>query len=377
MLGGPDIIKSFGSHFLLWYAKTNSYSLIDSDFQRILNVYLTSDSQSDFIKTLHMATGLPKTFLTSQYKRVEDYLTTCQTISDSNTELPYISEASLLPNSNRYQVGSKVLEIQYNDLRIQQLFHPLIAHLKLKDSLSYQDQQLCIRLIDKNLIMSSNEKLIIQSKTSDYHIIQGKLIMQVINLLHGTTDEDWIALLHASAVSINNKGILFSGSSGSGKSTLVSLLASHGFELIADDTVPLKAQDSKLYHNPGAVSVKASALSLVSKYWPNANNYTKGIESKSKGAITYIPMHKALVKSGTICNYLIKVKYQPEIETRLTEVGLEDVIHELITESWISPPAEHAQLFFDWLQNLRFYSLNYSNFKEVIPILKNLIESDV
>ncbi|WP_115461201.1 hypothetical protein [Winogradskyella aurantiaca] len=376
MIHGPDIVNSFGSHFLLWFAKTNTYSIIDTDFQEILNVYLTSKSQSSFIKSLQVETGFSTTFLKSQYQRIEDYLTTCHTLTDSDTKSPDLIEIEPLANSKYYQIGSKVLEIQYNDQRIQQLFHPLIAHLHINNDLSQPDEHVRIKLAEKKLIMSLNDTLTIQCQTSDYHKIQGKLIMQVINLLHETTDQDWVGLLHASAVSKHKLGILFTGSSGSGKSTLVSLLVSHGFELIADDTVPLRADDSRLYHNPGAVSVKASALSLVSKYWPNESSYTKGLRSKSKGAITYIPMHKDFVKSGADCKYLIKVNYQPNIETEFTEVGLEEVIQEVIRESWISPNAEHAHVFFNWLDKLRFFNLNYSNFKEVIPILEQLTESD-
>ncbi|MBI1202391.1 MAG: hypothetical protein GC182_07760 [Rhodopseudomonas sp.] len=56
-------------------------------------------------------------------------------------------------------------------------------------------------------------------------------------------------VLHASAVRVNGKAVLFCGRSGSGKSTMAAALAKHGFPVVADDV--------------GAISITAGATPTV------------------------------------------------------------------------------------------------------------------
>ena len=52
--------------------------------------------------------------------------------------------------------------------------------------------------------------------------------------------------LHATAVSVANKGLLILGASGSGKSKLALVMLTHGAKLISDDQVLLKTDTDKI-----------------------------------------------------------------------------------------------------------------------------------
>jgi hypothetical protein len=54
--------------------------------------------------------------------------------------------------------------------------------------------------------------------------------------------------LHASAVCVNGKAVLFCGPSGAGKSTLAAALGQHGYPLIADDLCALELARSPMVH---------------------------------------------------------------------------------------------------------------------------------
>jgi hypothetical protein len=60
-------------------------------------------------------------------------------------------------------------------------------------------------------------------------------------------------VLHASAVRVNGKAVLFCGSSGAGKSTLAAALAKHGYPLVTDDvcTLTTDATGAPLVHPDG------------------------------------------------------------------------------------------------------------------------------
>jgi hypothetical protein len=69
-------------------------------------------------------------------------------------------------------------------------------------------------------------------------------------------------VLHASAVRVNGKAVLFCGSSGAGKSTLAAALAQRGYPLVTDDFCTLTAE------GPGAPLVHPDGRQL--KLWAQA-----------------------------------------------------------------------------------------------------------
>jgi hypothetical protein len=69
-------------------------------------------------------------------------------------------------------------------------------------------------------------------------------------------------VLHASAVRVNGKAVLFCGSSGTGKSTLAAALAQRGYPLVTDDVCTLSAD------GPGAPLVHPDGRQL--KLWAHA-----------------------------------------------------------------------------------------------------------
>ncbi len=69
-------------------------------------------------------------------------------------------------------------------------------------------------------------------------------------------------VLHASAVRVNGKAVLFCGASGAGKSTLAAALAQRGFPLVTDDFCAVTASDA------GAVMVQSDGRNL--KLWGQA-----------------------------------------------------------------------------------------------------------
>lgn len=71
----------------------------------------------------------------------------------------------------------------------------------------------------------------------------------------------WV--LHASAVSIENKAIAFLGSKGYGKSTLAAHLQMRGHQLISDDLVPVKFVRGRPITYPGYPRIKLNEDSII------------------------------------------------------------------------------------------------------------------
>ena len=72
--------------------------------------------------------------------------------------------------------------------------------------------------------------------------------------------------LHASAVVVNGKAVGFVGSSGAGKSTLVTALAMSGCEVITDEVLVFKKEESRIYAMPGyrEIRLKPDLVPVIS-----------------------------------------------------------------------------------------------------------------
>lgn len=71
--------------------------------------------------------------------------------------------------------------------------------------------------------------------------------------------------LHASAVELGGKAVVFVGAAGAGKSTLAAALGAQGHRVLSDDVVPLRAIGETLVADPGCarVSVWSDSASVV------------------------------------------------------------------------------------------------------------------
>tara|TARA_B100001059_G_C17454564_1_gene389109 strand:- start:3 stop:374 length:372 start_codon:yes stop_codon:yes gene_type:complete len=92
--------------------------------------------------------------------------------------------------------------------------------------------------------------------------------MLLLNIAHRKTDLNWMTVLHASAVQKNNKSLIFLGNSGSGKSSATTVLNLNGYELLADDFVPVEAASNLVYSFPAAISVKEQLIDSLQIFYP-------------------------------------------------------------------------------------------------------------
>ncbi|NEO02804.1 MAG: hypothetical protein F6K50_48010 [Moorea sp. SIO3I7] len=65
-------------------------------------------------------------------------------------------------------------------------------------------------------------------------------------------------VLHASAVEIDGKAVLFLGNSGEGKSTIAAALQAQGYAVVADDIAPVSWEEGKAMLAPGFPQIKIS-----------------------------------------------------------------------------------------------------------------------
>ncbi|SDH01657.1 hypothetical protein SAMN04489796_1011176 [Winogradskyella thalassocola] len=360
----------FGDYWVLWYAISNSYSIINSEFRLLLDSYLASDTQTEFSSTISNHSCNSDSSNLSE--TIHNYLKDCNTpysLPNKSSDVLNISYRNI---SKHYLFGSKNIQIYYSSELVLKTVHPAIAHYS-KTTTTETDVIFDIYLKNDNLYLFKNGELMSCVPKKEYHLLQGKFIMQLLCSLHNKTEQDWIGTLHGSTITDGNSSILFIGKSGKGKSTLSALLAINGFELLADDVSPLLSENQHIYYNPLSISIKEGAFNLLQPLVKNFEELPIVEFNKTKGQLKYMPCIKPKHDHYS-CQAIVLVNYKPESDTIIEPISIKHILETIIEDSWLSPNPQHAQQFLDWLQKAKLLQLTYSDTNSVSSKISTLFK---
>lgn len=370
MSSGPILERRFDTLWVQWFQLSNSYSVVDDTFKKILDLYLKAENTLDFIKEIKR-----------DYERID----ADELIKAVNAYLKHLSASERLSKNfsvdintanrrilKQYRIKDKTIHVFTDSEIVSNLIHPALDHLETTNTTDV-DVIFDIYVHNEFLHLFKNEQLLRSVPKKDYHYIQGKFIMHLLCAVHDKNEEDWIATFHGSTLTDGHNSILFVGESGKGKSTLCALLAQKGFDLLADDVTPMLSESTYLYYNPLAISIKEGAFKVLKPHIANFDDLATVNFNSSKGPIKYIPCARP-AKDYYPCATIILVNYQSDSETKLEPTSIKNILETLIPDSWLSPNPVHAKQFLDWLETVSFYTLTYSNNESVTTEISQLFE---
>ncbi|WP_417860034.1 hypothetical protein [Winogradskyella sediminis] len=366
----PTYKKMFGDYWVLWFAISNSYSVVSLEFEGLLDIFLSSNNYNTF------SSALPIELSAAEKKDISEsllnYLESCNqpyVLPDQDTIALDTASRQI---SKLYAFEDKTIQIHYSSESVLKTIHPAIANY-CKALSDINDVTFDIHLYNDQLCLFKNETLITAVPKGDYHLVQGKFIMHLLCELHDIEEQDWIGTLHGSTITDGESSILFIGKSGKGKSTLCALLAAHGFHLLADDVSPLHSKNQHLYYNPSSISLKEGAFNLLKPLVPNFDELPIVEFNKIKGQLKYLPTTKP-EKDHYPCQAIVLVNYTPDSETILEDISVQFILETLIEDSWLSPNPKHAEQFINWLHTLPLLQLTYSTTPNVLREISTLFK---
>jgi hypothetical protein len=357
----PTYQYLIGEYWVLWYEVSNSYSIVLPEFKNLLDQYLIADSHKTFTSQLVQEDNEtdPKIIL----EQIEDYLNSCNQLVSNTKKAPVSIDTTKRSISKKYSIKGKIIQIHYDCELVLKIIHPALAHYS-NESVEHPHFNFDIYIKDEQLHLYKDEQLISCVPKRDYHLIQGKFIMQLLCLIHEKEESDWIGTFHGSTITDGNTSILFIGKSGKGKSTLCALLANNEFKLLADDVSPMLSKTKHIFFNPSAVSIKEGAFNIINQHVKNFKDLPEIEFNKYKGLIRYLPCDSP-EKKNYPCRSIIIVNYKKGEDTVLEKSSIKEIMETLIPDSWLSPNSTDAKLFLEWLQTVKTYQLTYSNTQSV------------
>lgn len=368
----PSHQRLFGPYWLLWYSKSNNYSIVGSEFKTLLDYYFQSDSLDAYKATLLKLDSTSDPSLIAH--NLNTYLQNCNVVKTLPEEFCPKFQASHRNITKQYRINGKGIQIHFDTDLVQKTIHPALAHLEVSAETENAQVVFDVYIDTDRLCLFKNAQLITSVPKRDYHLLQGKFVMQLLTTIYDNEESDWVGTFHGSTISDGSNSILFIGKSGKGKSTLCALLAANGFELLADDVSPMLSENSHIYHNPSAISIKAGAFSTLQTLITDFDSLPTTLFNTTKGPLKYIPCPTP-ARSHYPCKAIIMVNYKAEAATRLEPISIKEILETMIPDSWLSPNPEHAAQFLDWLGATQLFQLTYSDTDSVLATVSTIFNT--
>ena len=237
------------------------------------------------------------------------------------------------------------------------------------------------RMYQKNnaLFLRAGNEILGQWTMKELHLFKGKLFLHCLNTLYQREEQDWLAMLHASAVSDGKSALLLAGNSGDGKSTALSILLGSGLKYITDDFVPLDAAQSFVFPFPVAISVKEGAFGTVEEFFPELKDIPKRAFKTKGESIKYLspPKNSQDFFDGKPVKGIVFVEYKPGAKVELKEISKSEAFYRIVTESWVSPDRKNVALFLNWFKEMPCYKLSYSDNYAMVQKVSDLFQDAV
>ena len=282
----------------------------------------------------------------------------------------------ILPNkfshTRYYKIGNTIFLIEYESSELEYHIHPKFAHLEIEHA-HLHHAHFQVFSSNNKFVLRVDNKVIGQWDGDNLHYLTGKFSMEILNRMYHRSEADWLGVFHASAIGDQQNALMFTGDSGHGKSTISAILFNKGYQLIADDFVPLNTS-ATINFLPAALSIKMSAWNTISNLFPSINMAKEFHFEGLNKTVKYLPPDSNLVNNSFSVKAIVLVKYQPEISCELHSISNAEAFQELVPDSWLSPIAENADHFLDWFLKMPCYRLTYSDNEKMLSAIKNLFD---
>ena len=271
-----------------------------------------------------------------------------------------------------YRINGHIFSVSYQNNWIEDIIHPLLAHFETGNSDTEKKFFLYERKDSFAVTISGEITKTWMLKQPD--LLKGRFFVELLNTIFNKSENDWMAIAHASAVTDGEKTIIFSAPNGGGKSTLAALLQKKGYAILADDIVSLDANNGMAYPSPGALTVKESAYNVLAPYYPELEHNLN--QETTRCNIQYLPVtHKKKYEQlAQKVLAIVFVCYDEKADYYVEKVGKLETIKHFNEETWVSTVPQNAHKYLDWITGTPSYKLHYSDTDKAISFISNLFQ---
>jgi hypothetical protein len=371
------LVRAVENKKWVWFKNSNNYLQLDEGLFRVFEKLQKGDSYSKILqwctKKYHLTDIQAKETIDSLRALVLEQQVQEQDKKAKKEHSEKIKLPKAFYSLKCYRFNSIDFRFFFGNVKIETQIHPLFAHLEISIS-EKPCQEFKLFSSKEMFFLNLNGETIGSWAKNEDHVFKGQIFMALLNLAYRKTENDWLGVLHASAIGQNGQGILFLGDSGNGKSTASAIALANGFTLLADDFVPLDTAACVL-NFPAAISVKKQALEMLSKRFPELLK-AKEYELKSMNkTVRYLAPQSGELNPHPI-KALVFIKYAKEIVFEIQTIDRFLAFQKVVTEAWLSPEEEKAHFFLDWISKVPIFQISYSDNLQMLDSLHKIFNDE-
>jgi len=376
-MSSPLLTKTIEDKRYLWLEGTNQYVVLEHEAYSVVEKLINGELAKTIAIHLETTLSVPFEAALKFVKELEErVLNSSITVKEKSIiELSKVTIPDKFKVITTYRVNNTLIKVSYKGDLEASYIHPKFAHLETETA----DKEIDFKVFTANdkIYLAINNKVKYGWSKEEIHYFQGKFSMEFIQAMYHKEESEWMGVFHASAVSNQQKAVLFLGDSGNGKSTSLALLQKHGFQCLADDFVPVAATNKEVYHFPAAISVKNSSLQTLAPLYPLLNDTKEYHLKRLNKRVRYLPPNYTDTQTHLACKDLVFIKYQKDVALSFSKISKQKAFEQLVPDSWLSPKKENAATFLEWFATLNCYQITYSQTNEMVASVTKIFNDDV
>ena len=371
------LAKTIEDKKYFWLEETNQYVVLEHEAFTVVEKLINGVLPKTIAIHLETTLAVPFEAALKFVKELEERVLKPSIVSQEKSinDLSKVTIPSNFEIITTYRVNNTLIKVSYNSALEASYIHPKFAHLETE--ISNKEIDFKVFIAKDKIYLAINNKVSYEWPKEEIHYFQGKFSMEFIQAMYHKEESEWMGVFHASAVSNQQKAVLFLGDSGNGKSTSLALLQKHGFQCMADDFVPVAAKNKEVYHFPAAISVKNSSLQTLAPLYPILNDTKEYHLKRLNKRVRYLPPNYTDAQTHLACKDLVFIKYQKDVALSFSKMSKQKAFEQLVPDSWLSPKKENATTFLEWFATLNCYQITYSQTNEMIASVTKIFNDNV
>jgi len=375
------IVKKFGNTNALWFQNSKSFLLLEEPAFEVFQNYSGGIPREKITaickkKYGHLESNIPQ-FVEEITEHIQYY--------NNPENIVELSQKLLVPDTVQsnpglppvnYRMDDKTITVFYGSEQLKFAIHPLIAHLETDKQTGTGYKVECFEK-DGLLISKYNGKVVEAFRPENIEYFTGGIRQLMYSILYNRKYNDWMSMLHASGITSGKHAILFSAAAGSGKSTISAILKAHDYGFLGDDFIATDT-NGKAYVFPAAISIKEGSVKTLAEFYPELTE-AKTVKTFIGKTVRYIPVFNISEESkkGTPVKAFVFVEFSKTREFVFEEVNKKEALQLLLKETWVNPEPEVVTNFFNWIENTPFYKLQYSQTRQALETVKEILAATV
>ena len=178
----------------------------------------------------------------------------------------------------------------------------------------------------------------------------------------------WLGILHASAVSLGGRCLVFPGARGSGKSTLAAALVAAGADFVTDDYAPLEQESWHILPVPYAPGIKRGSWHTLRRHYPDLD--ARPVYRLAGLQIRYLDLdasRMAPLNTGIPVAALVFPRYQAGVLLEQRRMAATEALAELChARSILDRRPEMLAETLCWIESVPAYQLIYGDLDRAI-----------